>query len=61
MAVISERPLAIMNECGLWYSPDEGIYYWQDNFGAGSKVSTVSYITKGDAIEAMKKGWVVLK
>lgn len=35
------RPIETRHSWGLWYSPDESGYYWQDNDGAGDEVSPV--------------------
>ena len=53
-------PVCDMNGCSLWYSPDDGGYYWQDEMGTGMKTSRV-YKTLKTALEAMRAGRVQLK
>lgn len=51
------RPICVRNGYGLWYSPDDGGYYWQDRAGAGDWTSA-TYPTLGDALKAMRDGMI---
>jgi hypothetical protein len=50
-------PIRTEHGCGLWYSRDDGGYYWQDRHGAGDWTSRV-YRTVDAAVRAMRAGRV---
>jgi len=46
------KPIVVSRGFGLWYSPDERIYYWQSEDGYGEETSQ-SFKTRNGAITSL--------